>query len=122
MPHAEDTWRSLTMTMTMTSGQNMARGPSTVTLLVTHPCSRCNMININQHSGDRDFNALRLLATYRRNKSRINFGQYLKYISDTASESFRDDGLHASRINGNLCLCTLNICTNMELAVDVKRK
>jgi len=62
-PHAEDSWSNISI--------GEAR------FLISGPCNRCPMVNINQKTGKQDRNILLELAKYRRTRSHINFGQFL---------------------------------------------
>jgi uncharacterized protein len=44
---------------------------------VAKPCSRCEMINVDQQTGERDVQPLDTLGTYRRHAKGIWFGQHL---------------------------------------------
>lgn len=69
----EDRWREVEFAST-TGGP----GPSPLLLTVTGPCSRCQMVNINQTTGVIDGRHLQTLAQYRKIDSRIEFGLFLK--------------------------------------------
>lgn len=69
----EDSWRSVAL--------ESAPGID-IELEVTGPCSRCQMININQTSGVVDGRYLQTLAEYRKVGSRINFGHFLRMNPD----------------------------------------
>jgi molybdenum cofactor sulfurtransferase len=60
--HQEDLWRALEV--------------GDLGLRVTGPCSRCSMVNIDHRDGSNK-EVLTTLATYRRDKSNIYFGQFL---------------------------------------------
>eukprot|EP00924_Labyrinthula_sp_SR-Ha-C_P015863 snap_masked-scaffold_4-processed-gene-11.42-mRNA-1 protein AED:0.07 eAED:0.17 QI:0/-1/0/1/-1/1/1/0/693 len=44
-------------------------------------CKRCPMVNINQETGEKQTSILKKLAKYRRTRTSINFGQFLKVES-----------------------------------------
>lgn len=61
-----------------------------MTFRASGPCARCTITTINPDTGERDFEPLRTLATYRRdptNTSEINFGQNL--VHETKSGTLR---------------------------------
>jgi len=60
---------------------------------VVKPCSRCRMINIDQTTGEQCQIPLRVLASYRRSKSKIFFGQLL---------AIEKGGGSSGRIEGHL--------------------
>ena len=59
-PHVEDTWSEITL--------------GTSKLKLIKPCPRCEVITINQDTGNRLKEPLKTLATYRREGNRVNFG------------------------------------------------
>ena len=50
---------------------------------VSGPCSRCNVINVDPHTGEFHRQPLQVLSSYRRQRSSIFFGQFLASASDT---------------------------------------
>ena len=62
-PHEEDTWRDFTIGHVRFTG--------------VKPCSRCVLITINQDTAEAGTEPLRTLATYRRNETKVLFGQNL---------------------------------------------
>lgn len=61
--HQEDRWGVVRM--------------GSVAFRVTGPCSRCSMVNIDPQQGTTHIPVLKTLAAYRREKSKIYFGQFL---------------------------------------------
>jgi uncharacterized protein YcbX len=65
-PHAEDHWKNIRI--------------GSMEFVVAKPCARCVMPSIDQNSGERDSEILRVLASYRRRDDRqVYFGQNLLY-------------------------------------------
>lgn len=79
--NGEDYWRSIRLSINSETGEN-----EPVTLEVTGPCSRCQMININQTSGVIDGRYLQALAEYRKVGSRVNFGHFLRMSTELADK------------------------------------
>ncbi|CAI5727349.1 unnamed protein product [Hyaloperonospora brassicae] len=50
---------------------------------VSGPCSRCNVINVDPHTGEFRRQPLQVLSSYRRQRSSIFFGQFLASASGT---------------------------------------
>ena len=65
-PHVEDTWKDFQI------GSALFRG--------VKPCSRCNMITINQQTAEIGIEPLETLSTYRRIDRKILFGQNLIWM------------------------------------------
>ncbi|ETW08603.1 hypothetical protein H310_01147 [Aphanomyces invadans] len=70
--HAEDRWSEVAI--------------GSHSLAVLGPCGRCTMVNINQTTGESEAGPLKHLASYRRDRGKIYFGQFLAL---KASDSFR---------------------------------
>jgi uncharacterized protein YcbX len=65
-PHAEDSWRRIRI--------------GELEFDVAKPCARCVVPSINQQTGEKDSEILRVLASYRRGEDRqVYFGQNLVY-------------------------------------------
>lgn len=66
-PHAEDTWREIRI--------------GTLGFAVVKPCTRCQITTIDQETGKRGPEPLRMLASYRRSMQGITFGQNLIHMA-----------------------------------------
>lgn len=62
-PYEEDTWKVFTI------GSNQFKGAK--------PCARCSLPTVNQDTGQSGKEPLATLSTYRKNGSKVNFGQNL---------------------------------------------
>uniref|UniRef100_M4BRK3 Molybdenum cofactor sulfurase n=1 Tax=Hyaloperonospora arabidopsidis (strain Emoy2) TaxID=559515 RepID=M4BRK3_HYAAE len=58
---------------------------------VSGPCSRCNIINLDPHTGQFQRQPLQVLSSYRRQRSSIFFGQYLASTCETVWLHLGDD-------------------------------
>jgi len=67
-PFAEDHWENIKL--------------GAASFLVSKPCERCVLINVNQDSAIKGTEPLKTLATYRRSDKKIMFGQNLTGPSD----------------------------------------
>lgn len=61
LPYAEDSWHTITI--------------GVVRFLITKPCERCIVINIDQQAAQKGTEPLKTLASYRRADKKIHFGQ-----------------------------------------------
>lgn len=66
-PHVEDSWKKIKI--------------SDLSFDLVKRCSRCQMVNINQDTGETNPEVLRTLASYRRTQKGIEFGQNLVHKS-----------------------------------------
>lgn len=96
-PHQEDSWKKLQLTA-VRSGQDSSDGEGHLTtegkaeveevpvhLAVTGPCARCSMVNVDGTSGSMDCRAFQALATYRKEGSSVNFGQFCGLTAESDS-------------------------------------
>ena len=72
--HQEDLWTEVSV------GKGLR-------LRVTGPCSRCAMVNIDHRDGNKNAPVLKTLASYRRDKAQIYFGQFLA-IEEAGSDGW----------------------------------
>lgn len=77
----EDAWRRLVMKADRCLQPGDVEG---IPFDVTGPCSRCQMVNVNQSTGVIDGRYLQTLAEYRKQGSRINFGHFLRIDHEQA--------------------------------------
>ena len=70
--HEEDDWVSLVLGGTATVGAS-----TNVRLLVTKPCARCSVVNVDGRTGEMTGKVLAALVGNRKNKGAIHFGQFL---------------------------------------------
>ena len=86
-PHQEDCWEKIFITPTQRPDSNQISAPKVTNaatsstaaeleLLVTGPCSRCSMVNVDGSSGSMDCRAFQALSTYRKDGSSVYFGQF----------------------------------------------
>ena len=54
---------------------------NTMKLMVSGPCARCAMVNVDGSSGSFDCRAFEALAEYRRRGREVHFGQFLQFPS-----------------------------------------
>lgn len=69
-PYEEDTWRNFKI------GQNRFVG--------VKPCGRCVLTTVNQDTAERGVEPLLTLSTYRKQNSKVNFGQNLVALDHTS--------------------------------------
>lgn len=78
-PHEEDSWTHLTIDI-QHDLPNVSPEALGVTFLLTGPCTRCTVINVNPENGEKESQTLKILSSYRKDeKCNILFGQYLAY-------------------------------------------
>ena len=79
-PHDEDNWKKIIISATISRFNNNDDNPIQLEFLVTGPCARCTVINVNPENGTKSPQTLKTLSTYRKDeKNNILFGQYLAY-------------------------------------------
>jgi hypothetical protein len=80
-PHDEDSWESLSIELQHNA--TMSQKKQEISFLLTGPCARCSIVNINPENGERNREVLQTLANYRRDeRSQILFGQYLSFDTE----------------------------------------
>jgi molybdenum cofactor sulfurtransferase len=79
-PHQEDFWKSVTVPLYSLSRSTFS-SPTSLTLSVSGPCSRCSMVNVNGQSGIMSCKVFEALKEYRKVHNHVYFGQFLTFES-----------------------------------------
>lgn len=87
-PHMEDGWKGLRLHATRhkvptkeeqeagAGGAGAGSVPLALELIVTDPCARCSMVNVDGSKGSMDCRAFQALASYRKEGASVYFGQF----------------------------------------------
>lgn len=86
-PYAEDAWRYMRIISNQSSEQTASPRPRTTYFEILGGCRRCQMVCVDQRSGERSEEPLVTLAKKRRFGGKVLFGVHTALLSDSASAS-----------------------------------